>query len=218
MSRSVSRTEVLPVAVCPTVRYETLPVLPELQVRSNQTARCDECMSPQTRREYSCCFLALCEQAFCFLVCFGLNMVVFLPQTLRLGTQTLFSFSKYSGECSTLIHECQAGRLLAWTRNQNIRQCGLLRKICKPLPVFGNCMGASLIRRLFDWLCKLWQGRSNPPTHHAPKGRPIHPPLQRRELSGPFTVKNAERSILWDLSVCKYANEMKLVQLHFTGA
>lgn len=146
-------------------------------------------MSPQTRREYSFCFLALCEQAFCFLVCFGLNTVVFLPQTLRLGTHTLFSFSKYSRESSTLTHACQAGILLAWTRNQNIRQCGLLRKICKQLPVFGNCRGASLIRRLFDWLCKLWQGRSNPPTNHTPKGRPIHPPLKKTGLSGPFTVK-----------------------------
>ena len=34
-------------------------------VRSNQTARCDECASPQTWRESSRCCLALCELAMC---------------------------------------------------------------------------------------------------------------------------------------------------------
>src|SRR5438876_7254104 len=58
MSRSVSRTAVLPVPVCPTVRYEALPVLPEFQLRSNQTARCDEWTSLQLQREFSSCFLA----------------------------------------------------------------------------------------------------------------------------------------------------------------
>ncbi len=91
MSPSVSFSEEKPVAVCPTVRYETLPVLPELQLRSNQTARCDECVSLKTQREYSRCFLALCEQAFCFLAFFGFNTVVFLPVALRHRTHTLFS-------------------------------------------------------------------------------------------------------------------------------
>src|SRR6266566_7494715 len=32
-------------------------------LRSNQTARCDECASPQTWREFSRCYLAPCERA-----------------------------------------------------------------------------------------------------------------------------------------------------------
>jgi hypothetical protein len=183
MSPSVSFSEEKPVPWCPQVRYSHLPVLSELMLRSNQTARCDECMSPQTRGEYSCGFLALCEQVFCFLAFFGLNTVVFLPGALRSRTHTLFSFSKSGQEYSTLTHVCQAGILLAWKRNQNIQQCGSLRKICRLLHVFGNCMDVSQIRRRFDWLCKLWQGKSSPPTHHAPKGRPIHPRLKK---SGAF--------------------------------
>ena len=49
-------------------RYGTEPGLPGLSealMRSNQTARCDECASPQTWRESSRCCLALCELAMC---------------------------------------------------------------------------------------------------------------------------------------------------------
>ena len=91
MSPSVSSSEEEPVPWCPQVRYSPLPDLSELVLRSNQTARCDECASLQTRREYSRCCLALCEQAFCFLVFFGSNTVVFLPVALRHRTHTLFS-------------------------------------------------------------------------------------------------------------------------------
>ncbi len=47
-------------------RYGTEPGLPGLSealMRSNQTARCDECASTQTRIEFSRCCLALCELA-----------------------------------------------------------------------------------------------------------------------------------------------------------
>ena len=198
MSPSVSFSEEKPVAWCPQVRYSHLPDFSEVVLRSNQTARCDECMSPQTRREYSRCFLAPCEQVLCFLVCFGLNTVVFLPVALRDGTRTLFSFSKYCQECSTLIHACQAGILLAWTRNQNTQPCGLLRQIGKLLLVFGSCTGASPIRRRFAWLCKLWQGKSRPPTHLAPKGRAIHPRLQKSGAFWPVHCKGQRKGLLCD--------------------
>ena len=159
-------------------------------MRSSQTARCDECASPQTRREYSRCFLALCKQVFCFLAFFGFNTVVFLPVALCHRTHTLFNCSKYCREYITLTGICQEGILAPWKRNQNKLRCGSPRKTCKPLRVFENCMGVSPIQRQFAWLCKLWQGKSRPLTHHAPKGRPIPPPLKRRGLSGPFTVSD----------------------------
>src|SRR5437763_15921261 len=43
---------------------------------------------------------------------------------------------------------------------------------------------------LYEKHCEKWNG--SPPTHHAPKGRPIPPPLKRRGLSGPFTVINIQ--------------------------
>jgi hypothetical protein len=131
------------------------------------------------------------------------NTVVFLPGALRSRTHTLFSFSKYGQEYSTLTHVYQVGILLAWKRNQNIQQCGSLRKICRLLHVFGNCMDVSQIRRRFDWLCKLWQGKSRPPTHHAPKGRPIHPRLKK---SGAF----------WSVH-CKNFLEAKLIYIASRG-
>jgi hypothetical protein len=91
MSRSVSRTEVLPVAVCPTVWYETLLDVSEMLVRSKQTARCAECASLQPRRDYSRCCLPRCEPVFCCLAFFGFNTGVFFPGALRSRTHTLFS-------------------------------------------------------------------------------------------------------------------------------
>ena len=47
-------------------RYSMEPWLARLigdVVRSNQTARCDECASIQTRIEFSRCYLAPCERA-----------------------------------------------------------------------------------------------------------------------------------------------------------
>ena len=146
-------------------------------------------VSPTSERIFVLLSRRCREQVLWFLVCFGFNMVVFLPLTLRQGTRTLFSFSKYCQQCSTLTHVCQASILLAWKRNQNIPRCGSLRKICKRLPVFGSCTGASQIRRRFDWLCKLWQGKSRPHAHHAPKGRAIHPRLRKDGAFWPVDCK-----------------------------
>jgi len=110
-------------------------------------------------------------------------------ERFTLEPANMIQLSKYCREYSTLTHTCQMGILRAWTRNQNTPRCGLPRKIGKRLHVFGSCMDVSLIRQLFDWLCRLWQGKSSPPTHHAPKGRAIHSPLKRRGLSSPFDVK-----------------------------
>ena len=150
-------------------------------------------VSPTSERIFVLLSRRCREQVLWFLVCFGFNMVVFLPLTLRQGTRTLFSFSKYCQQCSTLIHVYQAGILLAWKRNQNIPRCGSLRKICKQLRVFENCTGVSPIRRQFAWLCKLLQGRSSCPTHHAPnKVGPFIPALERTGLSGPLTVSRGK--------------------------
>jgi hypothetical protein len=44
-------------------RYSsTLPDLPEMVMRSNQTARCDRCLAFQTWKCFSGCILALCER------------------------------------------------------------------------------------------------------------------------------------------------------------
>lgn len=91
MSPSVRFSQEKPVPWCPQVRFSHLPVLPEFQLRSNQTARCDECMSSQTRIESSCnCLAPPCEQAWCFLAFFGVNAVAFFPVALRHRTQTRF--------------------------------------------------------------------------------------------------------------------------------
>ena len=189
LSPSVCFSEEKPVPWCPQVRYLHLPDLSEVLLRSNQTARCDEWTSLKYVREFSsCCSGALREQAFRFLVCFGFNTGVFLPVALRHRTHTLFSCSKYCREYIILTCKRSMGILATWKR-KNKRPCDSLRKICKLLHAFGSCTGASPIRRRFGWLCKLWlRAASRLHPYHAPKGRPIHPPLERRGLSGPFTV------------------------------
>ena len=114
---------------------------------------------------------------------------MFLPLTLRQRThRNAIQLSRSCRKYSALTHMCQAGILLAWRRKQSIRLCGLLRQIWKLLPAFGNCMDVSLIQRLFDWLCKLWLGRSRPLSHQLPQGRAIPPRLKRAGLSCPFSV------------------------------
>ena len=158
MSRSVHRTEVLLVPVCPTV-----PAKPSVHPLKDT-------IRPLGKNALSKEILRWLFHSFL------VNTVVFLPLTLRQRThRNAIQLSRYCRKYSTLIHVCQAGRLLTWQRNQNTRQCGLPRKIWKPLHAFGNSTGVSPIQRLFDWLCKSWQGKSRLPTHQFPQGRPIHP-------------------------------------------
>jgi hypothetical protein len=110
-------------------------------------------------------------------------------ERFTLEPANMIQLSKSCREYSTLTHTCQTGILLAWKRNQNTPPCGLLRKICKRLLVFGNCMGVSQIWRRFAWLSLLWLGKSRPPTHHAPKGRAIHPPLRKTGAFWPVGCK-----------------------------
>ena len=113
----------------------------------------------------------------------------YLKERFTLEPANMIQLSKYCIEYSTLTHTCQMGILLAWKRNQNTQQCGLPRKICKRLLVFGNCMGVSQIWRRFAWLSLLWLGKSRPPTHHTPKGRAIHPPLRKTGAFWPVGSK-----------------------------
>ena len=112
-------------------------------------------------------------------------------ERFTLEPANMIQLSKYCREYRTLTDTCQGNILKAWKRNRKTPRCGSPRKICKRLHVFESCMGVSQMWRQFAWLYKLWQGKSRPPTHHAPKGRAIHPSLERRGLSGPLTVRKA---------------------------
>jgi hypothetical protein len=83
LSRGVHRTEVLPVPVCPTVLSK--PSFHPLE----------ESIKPLGENALECSMLRWLSH--CFLV----NTVVFLPQALRLGTHTLFS---YQGTVDLFYH------------------------------------------------------------------------------------------------------------------
>src|SRR2546425_4434515 len=109
----------------------------------------------------------------------------------------MIQFSKDGEKYIIVTDNCQAAILLEWRRNQNNQPCGSLRKICKQLRGFENYTGVSPIRRQFAWLCKLLQGRSSCPTHHAPnKVGPFIPAFKRAGLSGPFSVKETKGTFM----------------------
>ena len=189
MSPSVSFSEEKPVAWCPQVRYSHLPDFSEVVLRSNQTARCDECMSAQTRREYSCCFLAPCEQVFCFLAFFGLNTVVFLPATLRCRTHTLCSCQRtmdmvlyYQQTVKSIggSHEKTSDNNSSGREGQR-GDCSNQGTLWDPIRCWGNSYGSQRTSQ---------KPQAGPQPITPRKVGPFIPRLKRRGLSGPFTVRS----------------------------
>jgi hypothetical protein len=181
MSPSVRFSQEKPVPWCPQVRSSHLPDLSEVVVRSNQTARCDECMSGQTQIEYSCCFLALCEQALCFLAFFGVNAVAFFPVALRHRTQTLLSSQRTVENVPHCMVHCQHEQ----EKNQSSPKLRSTHLDGAPVNTIGH-QSISSRRGSSSSLGKAGRDSSQPITPR--KVGPFIPRLERRGLSGPSSV------------------------------
>ena len=103
------------------------------------------------------------------LVLWLIRSCFYLKERFTLEPANIIQLSKYCREYSTLTHTCQTDILLTWKRNQNTPQCGSLRKICKRLLVFGNCMGVSQIWRRFGWLSAIVARQEQAPNPSRPE-------------------------------------------------